>query len=93
MKAHGGGGGEGGATCNSFIMGGGGEGGNYPPMIFDLFVYLFFCLLTQWSVMSLIIIPLPHYDNILKNIWSEVGKKKKMCVGVPTAPPPPRYSD
>ena len=54
-----------------------------PPMIFVFF--FFFCLSAQRSVMSMMIIPLPHYDNIFeKKIWS-----RKKCVGVPPPPPPP----
>ena len=60
--------------------GGGGGGGG--ATIFFLFCFVA-CLLVSSAVgMSMMILPLPHYDNFCeKNV--EVGKK---CVGVP--PPP-----
>ena len=60
----------------------GGGGGGGPP-------YYFFCLLAQRSVMSMMIIPLAHYDNIWKTFWS---RKKGVGVSPPPPPPPPRSS-
>ena len=48
---------------------GGGGGGN--------------CLSAERSVMSMMMIPLPHYDNF----WRKKNWSRKKCVGVP--PPPP----
>ena len=38
-------------------------------------------LSAQWSVMSMMIIPLPHYERFLEQLWS-----RKIC----RPPPPPR---
>ena len=46
--------------------------------------WFFFCLSALQSVMSMLIIPLPHYDNFL----GENLKSKKVSVSPP--PPPPR---
>ena len=68
----------------------GGGGGNAPynfifVFCFVLFLFLF-CLSAQRSVMCLMMIPLPHCDNLWTNL--EVAKIKQ-CVGVPPPPPPP----
>ena len=41
-------------------------------------VFLFFCCLSALqSVMSMVIIPLPHYNNL----WRKKLKSEKKCVG------------
>ena len=40
------------------------------------------------SVMAMMIIPLPHYDNLS----GKCLKSEKKCVGAPPPPPPPNYT-
>ena len=68
-RCHGGGGGGGGAGFRFFFF----FFFFSPPLFFSFF---FSCQLSGRSL-SMVIIPLPHYDNL----WKQILKSEKKCVG------------
>ena len=55
-----------------------------------IFVFVFFaCQLSQRSVMAMMIIPLPHYDNLSGKYFEVREKKCRTIAPVPPPPPPP----